>query len=301
MRFFLIILIVNIISVRVSAQEKTSPAKNYYKIGKFHFTSKNYEKALQMFLKAFEYSGRTELFFNIAVCYEETGDIQNAVHYYKKHRKAFPTEKTFVNSKLITLYKLIKDTKLRITGGPPEAKVFINGIFSGNLPLSEALQVRPGIKIPVRIVAVGYDEFNEKIVIRPGVTHTLNVVMFKKSVLEVKTIHPKAGSPVESGGYSNSFFNKKVGLFTATGVLLAGGIVTGLLAVKYNNEYKDNLDRNQSTDSSSKKALFFAASTDLLIGASIVTLIFAIISDVPKSATVIPVKGGAALSYTTSF
>lgn len=251
-----------------------------------------------MFLKAFEFSGRPELFFNIAVCYEETGDIENAIHYYKKHRKAFPTEKNFVNNKLITLYKLIKDTKLRITGGPPEGKVFVNGIFSGNLPLSEPLSMRPGIKIPIRIVATGYEEFNEVITIKPGILFTLNVVMFKKS----KKVPAVAIAPVKtSSPAADTFFNRRTVLFTVSGILLAGGISTGIWAVKYNNDYKDSVKNNQTTDSDSKKALFYAASTDLLIGASIVTLIFAILSESPKPMAVVPLKGGAALTFNMGF
>lgn len=252
-----------------------------------------------MFLKAFEFSGRPELFFNIAVCYEETGDIENAIHYYKKHRKAFPTEKNFVNNKLITLYKLIKDTKLRITGGPPEGKVFVNGIFSGNLPLSEPLSIRPGIKIPIRIVADGYEEFNEVIIIKPGITFTLNVVMFKKTQKVPVTAIKK--SKRHRRRTSESTFNRRIVLFSAAGILLAGGLATGILAVKYNNDYKDSLNSSQNNDSISQKALFYAASTDLLVASSIVTLIFAIISDSPKPMAVVPLKGGAALTLNLGF
>lgn len=80
---------------RATAQEgeegkDMEKAREFFRKGKKAYGEENYDEAAEDFLKAYEFSGRTELLFNIGQAYRQAGDLQNAEKYFQKYLNERP-------------------------------------------------------------------------------------------------------------------------------------------------------------------------------------------------------------------
>ncbi|MBN2722674.1 MAG: hypothetical protein JXR95_01240 [Deltaproteobacteria bacterium] len=244
------------VSSESSANENLTLAKNYYRLGKMHFSKKEYVKALEMFQYAFKITSRNELLFNIALCYEGKGELKNALKYLRQYRKLIPGDKNQVNSRIIDIYRRLKSTYVELNGGISGSEIFINGISAGKLPEDKLLKVAPDREFVLEVNHSGYTRFVRKLKVTPGTIFRVDVRMNPQ---KVKTPGLKITQDNKSSLMPAYL---KVGLFTLVPAVVA--VVTGVQALKWNSEVEKLNEEGLSSTSAEKKAMYYAVATDIL-------------------------------------
>jgi tetratricopeptide (TPR) repeat protein len=173
----LILLFIVSIPLNSYGKSKINLPKHHYKLGEGYFLKKQYKEALSEFTKAYNLSGKSKLLYNIAFCYEKMKQIGKAIIYYKKYLEKHPDEKLEINKKIKELDLIIKNTHISINGGIVGAKLFLNGNYLGLLPYTKMIRVEPWKPVQIIIKSKNYHDFVTSLVVTPGTTVPLTVVL----------------------------------------------------------------------------------------------------------------------------
>jgi Tfp pilus assembly protein PilF len=60
-------------------------AHAHFQVAASYYEQANYESALREFLEAYRLSQRSQLFYNLSLCYQQLGDLENAVSYLDRY------------------------------------------------------------------------------------------------------------------------------------------------------------------------------------------------------------------------
>jgi Tfp pilus assembly protein PilF len=75
-----------IVPSRVRAQSSDDQqAHAHFEVAASYYEQANYESALREFLEAYRLSQRSQLFYNLSLCYQQLGDLDNAVSYLERY------------------------------------------------------------------------------------------------------------------------------------------------------------------------------------------------------------------------
>ena len=60
-------------------------AHAHFQVAASYYEQANYDSALREFLEAYRLSQRSQLFYNLSLCYQQLGDLQNATDYLSRY------------------------------------------------------------------------------------------------------------------------------------------------------------------------------------------------------------------------
>jgi len=72
-------------SVSTAQVSDDAQAHAHFEVAASYYEQANYESALREFLEAYRLSQRSQLFYNLSLCYQQLGDLQNAVDYLARY------------------------------------------------------------------------------------------------------------------------------------------------------------------------------------------------------------------------
>ncbi len=204
-------------------------ARAAYQRGVAHFKAKRYAEAIGEFTRAQRMDPSPVLLFNIARAFEEWGNYEAAIRYYRLYLEAAPTapDAKAVADGLPALERLAaqsqqgREVELVVTSHPDGATVFIDGREAGQTPLKA--QVAPG-KHFVVLERSGFARSRSELALDEAPVHH-----------DVTLVSIAAPPPAGEGG-------GKVGAWVLIGVggaLLAGSAITGSLALGKSGELDD--------------------------------------------------------------
>lgn len=147
------------------------------------FASGNYEEAAQLFREAFDISPKGNLLYNIGLCYERAGNVQQAVIYYERFVQALPDspKRPAVQQKIAGLKTQLDDkfVVVKVSSTPPGAVIFVDDKAKGAMgatPLE--FKLIPG-EYTIIAELKGYEPVRKRHSVRSGGTSKLAVRMMR--------------------------------------------------------------------------------------------------------------------------
>jgi hypothetical protein len=123
-------------------------AKERFRVGKTAFDEGNYEKAAEAFLDAYQFSGRSELLFNVAQSYRRAGDLRNAEQYFQKYLEEMPDAPNAdqVVEKIIAIQEEMtaQMATVDVETTPPGLSVFADGEEAARCQSPCSVSLLPG-------------------------------------------------------------------------------------------------------------------------------------------------------------
>lgn len=107
-------------SSSVSAQASDDQqAHAHFEVAASYYEQANYESALREFLEAYRLSHRSQLFYNLSLCYQQLGDLENAVSYLDRYLTDVTEieNRTSLETRLANLRERLE--RQRATGSDP--------------------------------------------------------------------------------------------------------------------------------------------------------------------------------------
>ena len=147
-RTLVIGLLVTTLAAPAAASDRQK-ALQLYEVGKAHFLLKQYDKALEQFLKAYAYAQEPVLVQNLARCYEEKGNGAEAIKFFEKFLGTSLARKNRslrqdTQKRLKRLRaQLAKMGTLHFEGGESGTAVSVDGRLVGRTPV-QPVTVPPG-------------------------------------------------------------------------------------------------------------------------------------------------------------
>jgi tetratricopeptide (TPR) repeat protein len=199
-------------------------AKAHFRTGELNYERASYADAAKEFEEAYRLSGRAEMLYNMGKSYDGSGDMRGALAAYRRFLSAVTTspDRPFVEKRAAELDVLV--ARLTITCPVPGATVTLDGQKIGVVPLPPPpLELNPGDHA-LEVAAEGYGTFRRKIHLEQRQTETVDAPLV--SLVKVIRVEEKK-VPVYKRWY----------LWTAVGVVVAAGVVTGaVLGARKANE-----------------------------------------------------------------
>jgi len=111
-RLMLAVLILAALGGPAWAEEDQDLAKQFFVLGDKLYRRGDYEGALANFQKAYKYSQKPELVFNIARCNELLGNLEAAIQFYTEYLKSDPPNAEILKAR-------VENLRLRAAKGTP--------------------------------------------------------------------------------------------------------------------------------------------------------------------------------------
>lgn len=160
------------------------------KAGSDAFNSGDFQRAADLFREAFDISPRGNLLFNIALSYERSGDLEQAVQFYERFVKAVPNspQRPAVQRQLATLKASLKDryVDVSVSSSPPGAIIFVNDKSEGAMgkaPLT--FKLLPGSHTLIAELE-GYEPAKQRIQVAGGIPAVADITLISSG--EVGTV-----------------------------------------------------------------------------------------------------------------
>ncbi len=199
-------------------------AKAHYRTGEIDYQQGKFSDAAKEFEEAYRLTARPELLYNMGKSYDGAGDLRGALIVYRRFLSAMQDspDRPFVERRVDELQLLI--SHVEISSSVPGSVVVFDEQRLGTTPLDPPeLEVNPGAH-HVEISAEGFATYRRNLKLQRAQTEKIDAQM----VSLVKVIHvEKQALPVYKRWY----------LWTAIGVVVVGGVVTGaVLGARAANE-----------------------------------------------------------------
>ncbi len=246
-------------------------ADAHFKRGVELYKEADYAAALIEFRRAYEVDPRYQALYNIGMTHYQLQDYANALRTLEKYLKdggaQISAERRAEVEKEIEKLKT-RVAQIEITVNEPDADVAIDDVPAGKSPLTAPLLVSAG-KRRVTVSKAG----------RPPVTQVVELAGGDLKKVTITLIAPAVtpGNP-PPGGDTVAPPPKPVPVapWIITGLLGAGAVVTGSLALVSSNDLKDKLAtlgvKPDDVTSAHDKVRALSITTDVLIGATAVAL-----------------------------
>jgi hypothetical protein len=250
------------------ATAPTGNAAEHFQRGVELYKEGDYRGALVEFQRAYDISPKFQVLFNVAESHYQLQDYANAMKAFQKYLDEGGTQipakrRKDVESEIVTLSKRV--ATVTIVTNEPGATVTIDDVTVGTTPI-EALLVSSGRrKITVTLAGrapasstvdlAGGDKKTVALEIPPAVTAGPTTTTTTTTETEEPDVVPV------------------VVMWSVTGALALGAVVTGVLALGASSDLEDELARypgNADELASAKDSTFaLGLTTDILIGTSI--------------------------------
>jgi hypothetical protein len=173
-------LVVTTLLIATSAADNSvADAKTHFKAADRLYREARYKEAISEFETAYRIRPHGVLFFNIGKCYEQLGDISNALRNYRRYLHDIPTAKdrALVSSAIANLEKRLASKgvqQLLVFAEPSGASVKVDDKPLGASPVSIDL-----VAGPHRVVVSheGYQEATRDVVVPPDHSLEMEVVL----------------------------------------------------------------------------------------------------------------------------
>jgi len=131
----------------IALADSESDAKAAFKRGVEAFADEDYPAALSDFEKAYELSGRAKILYNIAMCERALYRYKNSIQTFRKYIAELGDELS--DEKKTEVLTMIEEMearlgRLKLSGLPEGADVYVDGSLVGRAPLSGPVLVDPG-------------------------------------------------------------------------------------------------------------------------------------------------------------
>lgn len=182
--------------------ESLSQARIHFDAGETFYRLGEFRKALSEYQAALKLTRRPSIIFNIAQCYRQLGNHRKALFYYRLYLsdwarlrpgKAVKYRKE-VDGHIARLYRLVQQEqqpspapaqpssgdkqppqgKLRLSGAPRGAELFVDGVLKARAPVSGDLELTPGVR-RVEVIYAGAIPLEQQVALRAGEVNTLHV------------------------------------------------------------------------------------------------------------------------------
>jgi tetratricopeptide (TPR) repeat protein len=242
----LVMLVAATFSLPAESDEGKEEAKVHFTEGEKLFDQGRYAEAAREFDAAYKLAPHPQVLYNIATCYEESGDIPAAVVAYRRYvAEAEDTgEVTSIKQKLAEMEKLIGEVRIGCALSPCQVRV--DGEDRGSAPLSAVLS--PGSH-ELEAVYNGHVVEKSEVEVEMGqkdsVTMALDVDpadyadIVRREAAPEKTEEERieTAAPEEDEGVTLG-----AGFWIASGVAVAAGATTavfGALTLKDEEDFED--------------------------------------------------------------
>jgi tetratricopeptide (TPR) repeat protein len=199
-------------------------AKAHFRTGELYYDRGNYPAAAREFEEAYRLSARPEMLYNMGKSYDGVGDLRGALVAYRRFLAAVKTsaDHDFVERRTVELDRLV--ARLTIHSSVDGATVTLDGTKIGPTPLSpDTLELNPGTH-KIEIAAEGYATYRQAVKLERSQRGEMNAALV--SLVRVIRV-PEKFVPVYKRWY----------LWTAVGIVVAAGVVTGaVLGARKANE-----------------------------------------------------------------
>jgi tetratricopeptide (TPR) repeat protein len=130
-------------------------AKAHFAAGSAYYDQANYADAVKEFNEAFRLSKRSDLLYNIAVCYERLNDLDNAIGALRRYLAERPdaTDRVTIQSRIANLEKRRAQQPPPVVAAPPP-ELAAPPVVAPPPPLSTSVERRGGPKWYVPGVAL---------------------------------------------------------------------------------------------------------------------------------------------------
>ncbi len=254
------------------APAETEDARQHFSDGLKLYKDGDFDAALVQFERAYEIKPNYKVLYNIAQTYFQLREYvearDNMARYLKEGGAAIEPERQAAASKdLADLEKRI--AKVTVTVNVPGATVLVDGKKVGVTPLSEPIAVSEGQRT-ISVETTDRGSRQRLIRVAGGEQQSLSLDF-------EETPSPNAAAPINAPPMAQQKTGPSAGFWiTAVGAVAlgAGAGVTGYLALKAQNDNKDQLKElgvSQSTlNDSHDRAKNMAVVSDVLTGAAVV-------------------------------
>lgn len=226
----------------VTAQDKAQAHERFDK-GVNLFKEEDFEGALVEFMSAYQAAPHFAVHYNIGICLYKLHrypEAQEEIQLYLEEGgdEVDPAKKKEVEKILVELENLVG--QLVVTCDVAGAQLYVDGEPAGTFPLDGPLRLKVG-EYKLRIEAEGYRTWSDKIMLPGGTSESIDVWLTAlPEEVEPPPPKPEPEQPPPPPAPSSK---KKIpaGVFWAgaslTVALAAGAAVTGVLALKKEDEY----------------------------------------------------------------
>lgn len=251
----------------VSAEPKWLSADQHFKHGVQLFKEADYTAALVEFERAYEIDPKYQVLYNIAESHYQLLDYANALRTFRRYLEEGGAKIPFkrrkdVEAEIVTLSKRV--ATLTVTTNEPGATIAIDDVYVGTTPLEPLM------------VSSGRRKVTAKLPGRPSVTERVDLAGGdeKSLALEIEPLPPPAPveKPPSAAPPAPPSVVPPVVAWSATGALLTGGIVTGVLALGASSDLEEELVRYpgdpEALASAKSSAFGLALASDILFVSS---------------------------------
>ncbi len=135
----LVFLLLSLHGLQSASAQKAASAEytQAFSDAKAAFKAGDFAKAAESFKLAFEITPKGNLLYNIALCYEKAGDVENAVRFYSRFVDAVPGSKKVpsVQDKIGDLKRSLggQYRTVKVSSTPPGAVVYVDDRAQGSM------------------------------------------------------------------------------------------------------------------------------------------------------------------------
>lgn len=271
----------------------SSQARALFVTGQEAYARGDYPAAIASWEQALALDPRPQLHYNIAQAHGRLGRIEEELASLRRYLDATSSDDpnaASARARLASLEQRIAATGIAITGELQGAQVVVDGQVRGELPMAEAILVRPGSHA-VDVLLDGYEPFHATVVVHAGDQAPLAVVLRRARASEATSSGPR--HPMRA----------PIALYASGGAALAAGATFGVLALTTaNGSVRGSADADRSHT--------FAIVSDVAIGVgaglAVTGLVLHLLrrndaDEAPATATVVPYVGANQLGLAGTF
>lgn len=169
------------VAAPVVAQAESTAYAEAHSRGTAAFNAGRFEEAAQHFKEAFAAEPRGNLLYNIGLCYEKVGRVEDAVAYYQRFVDALPNspKRPAVQRKITELKQQLSDryVEVSVATSPPGAVIFVDDKSKGAMGAAPVtFKLLPG-KYAIIAEMPGHEAATQRIELQEGAPAMVDLVL----------------------------------------------------------------------------------------------------------------------------
>jgi tetratricopeptide (TPR) repeat protein len=283
-------------TARAQSLPAAEQGRNHFNAAVTLFREGDYRGALVEFRRSYELSNNYRALYNIAQAEYELQDYAAALRSFERYLLEGSTDidaerRVAVKAELARLATRV--AKLEVKTSAVGADVLVDDVVVGKTPLPEALVVSAGRR-KIVVQKADFLPFTQFVELAGGDVSSVVVELAPKASPAVAPEPPQPSSPSRAPLWIS---------VTATGLLAAGAVTTGILALGAHSDAESTLRTRgvsaRDVDSAHAKSANLALAADILTGAAIamgvVTVVLLVRGKGPEEARAAALRGPGAI------